>query len=120
MPLDGELGRVAPKLLVVLDDVGIRGGNAAGIVNIIVLNFRLGGGQRGTGDGLCGMRDVGLIVDEIGVFPFNDIRFWVPFGLLPDRHVITVGRDVVRVIECHVLASFFLFLLCFLLLLWGL
>lgn len=118
MPLDGELGRVAPELLVVLDDVGVRGGDAAGVVNVIVLDLGLGGSQRGAGDRLGGVRNVGFVVDEIWVFSFNDIGFRVPFGLLPDGHVIAVGRDVVGVIKRHILAPFFLLLLRFLLLFW--
>jgi hypothetical protein len=51
MPLDGKLGRVAAELLVVLDDVGVRGGDAAGIVDVIVLDLLLGGSQGRTGDG---------------------------------------------------------------------
>jgi len=116
VPLDGELGRVAPKLLVVLDDVGIRGGDAAGVVDVVVLDLGLRGSQWGAGDRLRGVWDVGFVIDEIRVFPFDDVGFRVPFGLLPDGHVITVGRDVVRVIKCHILAPFFLLLLCFLLL----
>ena len=39
----------------------------------------------------------------------------VPFRLLPYRHVISVWRDVIRVIERHVLATLLLFLLLLLL-----
>lgn len=115
MPLDGELGRVAPKLLVMLDDVSVRGGNAAGVVNVIVLNLGLGRSQWGTGDRLCGVWDVSFIIDEIWVFSFDDIGFWVSFGLLPDSHIITIRWYVVRVIKRHVLTPFFLLLLFLLL-----
>ena len=42
VPLDGEFGGVATELLVVLDDVGVRRGDAAGVVDVVMLYFLLG------------------------------------------------------------------------------
>lgn len=121
VPLDGELRSVAAELLVVLDDVSVRGGDAAGVVDVVVLDLGLRGRQWGTGDRLRGMWDVRLVIDEVRVLPFDDVRFGVAFRLLPDSHVIAIGRDVVRVIKRHVLTAFLLLLLLrFLLLFWPL
>lgn len=122
--LDGELGRVAAELLVMLDDVGVGRGDAAGVVYVIVLDVclrHLAGGTWGAGDGLVVVGDVCLVVDQVGVLPLDDVWLGVPLRLLPHRHVITVRRDVIWVVKGHVLAPFFLLLLLLLrllLLLW--
>ena len=41
MPLDGKFRGVAAELLVVLNDVGVRRGDAAGIVDVVMLYFLL-------------------------------------------------------------------------------
>ena len=62
------------------------------------------------------MGKVGLVVDEVGVFPLNDVWLRVPFGLFPHGHVLPVGRDVVRVVEGNVLTPLLPLLLRLLLL----
>lgn len=62
------------------------------------------------------MGDVRLIVDEVGVFPLNDVWLRVPLRLLPHSHIIPVGGDIVWVIKSNVLTSLLLLLLRFLLL----
>lgn len=116
--LDGKLGRVTAKLLVVLDDVSIRRSDTAGIVYIIVFNICLwgiAGGTGSTGDRLVVVRNVCFIIDQVRVFPLNDVWFGVPFRLLPYRHVISIWRDVIWVVECYILATLLLFLLLLLL-----
>ena len=44
VPLDGELGRVAAELLVVLDDVGVGRRDAGGVVDVVVLDVLAGAG----------------------------------------------------------------------------
>lgn len=62
------------------------------------------------------MGKIGLIIDEVGVFPLNDVWFRVPFRLFSHGHVLPIGRDVVGVIESNILTSLFLLLLRLLLL----
>lgn len=118
MSLDGELGGVAAELLVVLDDVCIGRGYAAGIVYVIVFNvclWAITGGAGGTGDSLITVGNVCFIVDQIRVLPLNDVWFGVPFWLFPYRHVISIRWDVIWVIKSYVLTTLFLFLLFLLL-----
>lgn len=119
VPLDGELGCVAAELFVVLDDICVRGGDAAGIVDVVVFNVRLRattGSAGRTGYRLVVVGNVRLVVDQVWVLPLDDIRFRVPFRLLPHRHVVSVRWNVVWVIKRYVLAALFLFLLLLLLL----
>lgn len=51
MPLDGKFRRVAAELLVVLDDVCVRRGDAAGVVDVVMLYLLLWRSQGGAGDG---------------------------------------------------------------------